>query len=199
MNKVLVYVILYFSFSVSSLIFANQSSNDITVKQLQGFPEAPAGYSWKVFRGVAIPKPDAWFEFEDQGVYTTSLESVQKNGIFETGATIQVVRNIQVKHKAPASVVAIGVIKNYDEQKENKTLLLKHQEVGSFKTFTFRYRNAPNSAKPIIVHKFIMANDKDSFLNIITFEAPEEKWDKYWNNQGITIFKRILSVTYTEN
>ncbi|MFT5422162.1 MAG: hypothetical protein ACI9D5_002929 [Candidatus Endobugula sp.] len=174
---------------IGILIFSVQASDDVKSKKLDGFPDAPDGYSWVTFRGVAIPKPNSWFEFKKQGTYVTSIESVKEEGIFETGATIQVVRDVQDTYKNPASVVAIGMIRSLDESEENETLIIKHQDIGLFKTFTFRYRNAPLSAIPIIVHKFIMANDKESYINIITFESSEKEWDKYWDTQGITIFK----------
>ena len=187
-------------FVAHKITFQESSDNStIKTKDLQSFPEPPNGYVWVTHRGVAIPKPSAWFEHRAQGTYATSVESIKEHGIFETGATIQVIRDVQKRYGSPALVAAISVIEKIRNQKANKILLFDKQEVQGYKTFTIRYKNTLLAAKPIIVHKFIMSNDKDSYVNIITFESSEEKWNKYWKKEGITIFKRILSVTYYEN
>lgn len=199
MNNIKLFALPLLLIIVSTIAFGNSESADIKKTELQTFPELPVGYSWVIHRGVAIPKPDTWFEHRAQGTYATSVESVKEQGIFETGATIQVIRNTQDIYGAPASVIAISLIQDIKNKEENTILILNNQEIGDFKTFTLRYNNSPISAKPIIVHKFIMANDKDSFVNIITFESSEDEWSQYWKKEGVTIFKRILVVTYDEN
>lgn len=191
--------------STNTMLFGDtaqqKSSNSSTIKakELQLFPKLPNGYAWVTHRGVAIPKPNAWFEHRAQGTYATSVESIKEHGIFETGATIQVVRDVQKRHGLPALVAAINVIEKIRTQKANKILLFNKQETQDYKIFIIRYKNTPLAEKPIIVHKLIMSNDKESYVNIITFESPEEKWNEYWKNEGTTIFKRVLAVTYHKN
>lgn len=162
-------------------------------------PTPPKGFEWRSLKNIAVLKPSTWFEYKTKDIYTTSLESIEKNGIFETGLSIQSTYNIQKEQGAPALVGAIQYIEKIQKNKANKIFQFKHhkfQNAQNLEAFTITYRNAPLAAKPIIVHKYIQVNNIKSYVNIITFESPEKTWNQHWKNEGIPIFSKIVSFNY---
>ena len=160
-------------------------------------PPSPNGYRWERFTEVqsAFLCPTNWHRFHKAAnsshTYVLSKESVEKNGSFETGLTVLVIKGIQ-KHKGmPPSAFAIGMAQMALDQRENTKLSTQDLSSGPFKAFGFRYRNAPEVAKPIIIHKVCIANDKADTLFIVTLESPESSWDETWK-LGELILKRFI-------
>ncbi len=176
----------------------NASKQNEPEQLLQLIPKAPRGYEWTYFKGIAILKPHNWTDYKIENTYITSLEPFKEKGIFETGLTIQVLRNVQAKYKNPASVVALSLIQDIADRKENRQLSLSVNDKSVVKSIIYRFRNASVAAVPIIVHKFFLINDKESYVYVITFESPEKTWKKYWNKEGETILKRIMSIPYRD-
>jgi hypothetical protein len=74
---------------------------------------------------------------------------------------------------------------------ENTKLSTQDLSSGPFKAFGLRYRNAPDVAKPIIIHQVCIANDKQDTLFIVTLESPEVSWEATWK-LGEVMHKKFL-------
>ncbi len=159
-------------------------------------PEPASGYVWKVFRGVAIQRPIKWHEHSEGGTYCSSVESVSENGMFETGVTVEVLRDVKKRSGKNPSLLAALMLKALDDKPENKRLSFTDNKHQDFETVVYRYRNAPPELSPIIVHKYFQVSDEKDFINIITFESTEKDWDKYWKNEGETIVDKVVMVEY---
>lgn len=83
-----------------------------------------------------------------------------------------------------------------EEQDENSRMMVSPYSHDDIETLVYRYRNAPGGVPPIILHKYFQASEKEDFLNIVTFETTDDKWEHYWNNQGKTILEKILKTPY---
>jgi len=160
-------------------------------------PRPPNGYRWERFTEIqsAFLCPTNWHRFHKAGsnshTYVLSLESVREKGSFETGLTVQAIKGLQKYKGMPPSSFAIGMAQMTLEKKEN-TKLSKHDlSSGPFKAFGLRYRNAPEVAKPIIIHQVCIANDKQDTLFIVTLESLESSWNATWK-LGELMLKQFL-------
>ena len=59
------------------------------------------GYKWVPFKGVSIPRPEKWFKFTSKDIYVFFVELVAQTGVFQTGVTLQVYRNLKKTYKGP--------------------------------------------------------------------------------------------------
>ncbi|MCE3255179.1 MAG: hypothetical protein K0R25_673 [Rickettsiaceae bacterium] len=207
MNKISIYLLALFCLifvsctttkTISPLFDANSAEHDERIKDLllSQYPEAPKGFKWIMFQGVALRKPIAWSEYKTDKVYTSSVESVSKKGKFETGITIQRIRNVRKINHIEAIEYAVAYLKIFEADKNNKTLIRTFGGTKDYGAIVYRYRNAPSNLKPIIVHKFLIANDNEDSVVIVTLEAPEKTWDKIWERYGLVIFKQVSANPY---
>lgn len=171
-------------------------AEELRQKILGMLPQAKEGYSWVLFRGVALQRPIGWHEQMEGGSYCSSVESVPENGLFETGVTIQVIREVSNAYKMPPNILMAKYVVDLEEKEENFKLIMNPKSYGDVETLVYRYRNAPERMTPIIVHKYFQVSVKEDFINIITFETTEEKWDQYWNKQGIDILGQVVGIPY---
>lgn len=189
--KILTTVFLFALLAWSCIGSPAKSANDTPL------PKAPDGYTWERFAEIqsAFLCPTGWYRFDKKGAsshtYVISKESVKTNGVFETGLTMQAIKGLQEKKGLPPSVFAVQMAQGLLELKENKKLSVQDVSSGPFKAFFVRYRNAPEVAKPIVVHQVFIANDKKDTLFIVTFEAPEESWKEAWQI-GEPMVKKFL-------
>jgi hypothetical protein len=165
-------------------------------------PEAPDGYRWERFAEVqsAFLCPVGWHRFHKAGVsshtYSLSVESVAEHGSFETGMTLQVIKDLMKKKGIPPSVFAIEMTQLALKKPENARISSEDLSSGPFKAFGVRYRNAPSVAIPIIIHQVAIANDKTDTLFIATFEAPENTWTQAWKLGEVMIKKFLIDDEY---
>ena len=191
MMKLLVVIATCLSFST---VFAAEPARPANETPL---PKEPAGYRWERFTEVqsAFLCPDGWYTFHKAGTnshtYVISKESVATNGLFETGLTLQAVKGLLTKKGVSPSGFAVQMAQGLLEKHENTTLSTQDISSGPFKAFFLRYRNAPATVKPIVVHKVFIANNKKDTLFIVTFEAPEKQWDEAWR-LGEPMVKKFL-------
>ncbi len=185
--KIIQYLVIVFFITLSTVTPAQQNPKGTAPKP----PELATDFQWVYFKGLSAPIPKDWNRFSKGDTFVSSVESVKEEGIFETGLTIQAYKNVQKKYKAPASVAAISIVTDFKEDPNNKFLILEPKNVGDYKTILLRYENSPTVAEAIIVHKFIISNDKDSFVYVVTFESTKAMWDSYWKEKGEYMFKRI--------
>ncbi|MES9856906.1 MAG: hypothetical protein ABW166_09925 [Sedimenticola sp.] len=172
------------------------SSDNATATKSNRHKIPPIGFEWVTHAGVVLPRPIKWHEHMDGYTYSTSIESVPEEGVFQTGATIQVIRDVQSKYGIPASVYAIEYISHIDNKTENTKLHSRFRKTITAKIFTYRYRNSPSVAEPAIIHTYIVASDVSSYVAIVTFESHETTWNKYWNGQGKIMLSNMSFTPY---
>jgi hypothetical protein len=164
------------------------------------FPSPPTGFVWKLYKNVAFLKPEQWHEGEintyisgiPYTTYAASPEEFSINKQFEMGVTVQLINNPQRIRGIEAKKMALVYIKPFlDTHKREEILILEQKTVGDFERTFFRYKDAPPGLKPIIVHKFILANNVTDNVNIITFESPADSWEENWAKYGTPILGKL--------
>ncbi len=145
---------------------------------------APEGFQWYVFEegDSACLYPRDWFvKTEVQGDTAAlffSKESIDKEGRFRTGLTLNVARRIQAKSGTTPSQYA----KTYLE-----ALLARHADAK-------RFENPPQDGMPgigaayvdkeplppVVIYTFLLADDENDVLRIFILESPQAEWTETW-------------------
>jgi len=164
----------------------------------KNLPEAGAGFHWEVFDeiNVAVPAPDNWYRAVSKGSGTftgsISLENYEKDGLFKTGFSIQVIYNVKNRTGSPPSIVAVAMGEEITNAPFNIVLRSDAlKDHGSSRTCLIQYRNAPTLGNKITVHKFFVAIDKRDLLYIFTFESPTVTWDDSLSKYGAPMMAGI--------
>lgn len=158
-------------------------------------PPAPAGYEW-VRCGdnkMGLLKPEGWYHRSkkkgDTETHAVSVEDSRKNGIFETGLTLNIVKHVDKKTGAPASEYAKKFIHKACEEKTVLLDVFSKPPMGPFKSYGCRVRSQKEGDIAIVIHFFILANDKKGTLFLYQFEAPEKSWDNAWETGEVLMQK----------
>jgi hypothetical protein len=187
------------------LVFAQEEPNTPTLAQVREamksqFPAPPPGFAWKLFKNVIFLKPDKWNERERTdhvmdipfATYATSLEKFSEKKPFEMGLTLEFISGSERITKIEVKNLPLALIKPLlDTHKKEDILLFEQGSQGGFKTTFFRYRDALPGLKPVIIHKFFLANGSTDIVNVITFESPEETWEENWRTYGTPIISKL--------
>lgn len=160
-------------------------------------PPAPKGYEW-IRCGdnkMGLLKPTGWFHRSkqqgDTETHSVSIEDSRKNGIFESGLTLNIIKHVDRKTGAPASEYAKKFINQVCEETTVLIDIFSKPPMGPFKSFGCRIRSQKEGDIPIVIHFFILANDKKGTLFLYQFEAPESSWDEAWKT-GEVLMQKIL-------
>lgn len=163
-------------------------------------PAPPDGFKWQLYKNVVFLKPAAWKESEmaqDLGgipffTYATSPEEFSRTKQFEMGATIEFISGSQRIRGIPANKFVFAYLKPIvDKHKKGDVLMFDQKTRGDYEQTFFRYRDTPPGLTPIIVHKFIVANNAADTLNVFTFESPAESWNDNWAKYGTPIISKL--------
>lgn len=163
-------------------------------------PPPPNGFTWHLYKNAVLPKPAGWHEHEKSAtsggipftVYAASPEDFSDTKQFEMGVTVQIISASQRIRGIEAKKMALIYLKPFlDTHKKEEVLVLEQNTKGDFERTFFRYRDAPPGFKPIIVHKFILANNVTDSVHIFTFESPEESWKENWTMYGTPILSKV--------
>ena len=74
----------------------------------------------------------------------------------------------------PAKKLALVYLEPFlRAHKKQDFSILKSKTDGDMETTIVRYRDAPPGLKPVIIHKFLVANDAADSLHVFTFESPD--------------------------
>jgi hypothetical protein len=166
-------------------------------------PPAPEGFEWRMFHEAIFLKPTGWNERGKSAissgipfdVYAASPDEFSEDKAFEMGFTLQIMRKPEQPKEMDASRMVLGYLLPFLEAHPPKdALMLDQKEKGDQELTIFRYIDAPPGRKPIIVHKFIMANRKTDIVHAFTFESPQATWNEHWAKYGTPIFSK-LSIT----
>ncbi|MFG6432167.1 hypothetical protein [Roseateles sp. LYH14W] len=160
----------------------------------------PEGFNWQLYKNVVFLKPAAWKAREmtqdlagvAMSTYATSPEDFSRTQHFELGATIELISGSQRIRGIPAKRFVLGYLKPIvDKHKAEDVLMFEQKSQGDVEQTFFRYRDAPPGLVPVIVHKFIIANNATDRVNVFTFESPVETWDDNWAKYGTPIISKL--------
>jgi len=165
------------------LLLGFQSTITLAANKL---PPAPKGYEW-IRCGdnkMGLLKPKSWFHRSKKKgnteTHTISIEDSKKDGIFKTGLTLNIIKHVDKKTGAPASEYAKKFIQKACEGKTVLLDIFSKPPAGPFKSYGCRIKSQKKGDISIIIHFFILANDKKGTLFLYQFEAPEKSWDEAW-------------------
>jgi hypothetical protein len=163
-------------------------------------PAPPEGFIWNLYKNAVFPKPVRWRERQmatntagiSITVFATSPEEFSPTKQFEMGLTVQIISGSQRIRGIEAKKIALVYLKPFlDAHKKEDVLMLEQSARGDFERTFFRYRDAPPGLKPIIVHKFILANNVTDSVHVFTFESPAESWEENWAKYGTPILSKV--------
>jgi hypothetical protein len=158
-------------------------------------PPTPSGYSWQHLTAIksAALKPDGWFFKQTKKGQTDAFfitkEDIDKTGSFQTGLTLNCLRDIPKKTgqlpSAYAAAFADAAAAKYQLTKRSSS------NQGPFKAVKFGYVDAPKDKESITVYDLAIANDKTGTLFLVIFEAPTKDWSEAWKIAE-PILKKLL-------
>lgn len=163
-------------------------------------PDPPEGFEWKSYKNAVFPKPVQWREQEAANTagipvttYATSPEEFSVTKQFEMGLTVHIISDSQKLKGIEAKKMALLFLRpDLDAHKKEDILMLEQSTNGDFEQTFFRYKDAPPGLTPIIVHKFLLANNVTDSVHVFTFESPMETWEENWAQYGTPILSRII-------
>lgn len=189
-----------------SIANAQETKNNIpSVEQIREamksqLPAPPEGFMWTLYKNAVFLKPIQWHEkqmaYSSFGipitVFAVSPEEFSTTKQFEMGLTVEIISGSQKSLGFEAKKFALVYLKPILEtHKKEEILMLEKGARGDFERTFFRYRDAPPGLKPIIVHKFILANNVTDSVHIFTFESPVESWEENWAKYGNPILSKV--------
>lgn len=163
-------------------------------------PPPPEGFTWQVYKNAVFPKPAEWTERElpptkgpvVMSAYAMSPENFSAQRPFETGFSVQIITGPKRRMNLEARTMAMATIRPIlSSHRKDEILILDQKSGGDFQQTFLRYRDAPPGLKPIIVHRFMPANEKTDTVHVFIFESPEDRWDENWARFGTPILQRV--------
>ena len=79
-----------------------------------------------------------------------------------------------------------------DAHKSENVLMFELSTKGNAELTFFRFKDMPPGLTPIIVHKFVLANNVTDSVHVFTFESPMESWEENWTKYGTPILSKIV-------
>jgi hypothetical protein len=163
-------------------------------------PKPPEGFEWKLYQNAVFLKPKLWNERTEASApggipmtaYASSPEDFSDTKQFEMGMTLQIISGSQKTRGIEAKKMVFAYLKPFiDAHKKEDVLMFEQKTQGDFERTYFRYKDAPPGLKPLIVHKFILANNVTDSVHVFTFESPAELWNENWASFGTPILSKI--------
>ena len=169
----------------------------INVQSLLSLP--PEGFAWKLYGDATFLKPVSWNEREKVTTtnafpvttYAASPESFSEAKSFEMGLTLQVIRDTHKFIEVDAKQIAGVYLQPYLDAHKNNIIFLERDTVNDVDRTFLRYIDTEPGLKPVIVHKFILADAATDSVHIFTFESPEKSWDQNWAKYGTPILSQL--------
>lgn len=163
-------------------------------------PPAPEGFTWQMHKNAVFLQPAGWVVRQvDLGsaevptsTYASSPADFSAAQPFETGLTVQIfsgsMRLKQLEAKKLAMAYLQPLLASHAKSDIRK---LDQAQRGDFERTWFQYRDAPQGKRPVIVHKYVMANNVTDTVHVFTFETPEERWEADWAQFGQPIMSKV--------
>lgn len=145
--------------------------------QAQEIKLEPKQYS---FGKVSVPQ--AWFvRFEEKGLTAAlfaSAESIEKEGQFKTGLTINAIKSVQTRTALLPTIYARALI-------DQISLSRQRGELDSFTDGKVRgnyamFKSQSPEGETVVQVTLVGGNNETGTVFIVTFESPEPKWQEAW-------------------
>ena len=190
--------------SESESKFSELSSSNTLQKSSQpaqiDLPMPPSGFSWKYCEDIkgAFLFPEGWYWKQvnagEQFSYFITKESIEENGVYETGLSIVVLPDITTSKKMKPSQYALEFVKI--AMKEKECLDQWQNDLGPFRGYGCLLRDVQDDGSdPIITHNLLIANDKTGTLYLVLFESPEVSWEKEWKIGEVILARLYIDDT----
>ena len=161
---------------------------------------APNGFVWQHYGGAVFLKPLGWFARERRPVnpprvmvYAASPENFSEETPFETGFTVQIMRNCAKSLRIGAPALAQAYLKPFqDARRAGETIFLERRSTPTGELTFYRYIDAAPGQTRLIVHKFIVASAAADCVYAFTFESPAADWELNWTRFGTPILSQIV-------
>ena len=149
------------------------------------FPEAPTGFSWQEcgHMQASFLKPAGWYFHEDikkdtVACFITKEEIVGQTGEFQTGLSVNAVKQIPQKTGMQPTVYAKQFIANAKQY----TLLGPQNEieVGPLKGYGQTVESQSRGYGAITQYILVLGNDQTGTVYIMWYESPKTTWDTDW-------------------
>jgi hypothetical protein len=192
-----------------SIATAQETKNNIpSIEQIREsmksqLPTPPEGFMWNLYKNAVFLKPIQWHEKQMASsslgipitVFAVSPEEFSTTKQFEMGLTVEIISGSKKSIGLEAKKIALVYLKPILETHKKEDILIFAKDTpGDFERTFFRYRDAPPGLKPIIVHKFILANNVTDSVHVFTFESPVESWKENWANYGDPILSKVTVI-----
>lgn len=149
-------------------------------------PAEPIGYHWQALPEIkgAMLLPYVWnFKAEtsrDAQAYFLTREKIVPGKLFQTGMSLNVVRQISVKSKQRAADYAQAFSARTGRGAGQQVLGQESKTQGPLRMFGVRYRIASGPAGPKILQQWAIGNATTDTFYLLLFESPEKDWPQAW-------------------
>ncbi|MBO2012050.1 hypothetical protein [Hymenobacter negativus] len=148
--------------------------------------EAPMGFHWQPLPEVKATMllPYTWnYKAEtsrDAQAYFLTREKIVPGGQFQTGMSLNVVRQITAKSKQAAGAYAQAFSARSGRGAGQQVLGQETKAQGPLRLFGVRYRVGTGAAGPKIIQQWAIANTTTDTFYLLVFESPEKDWPQAW-------------------
>lgn len=158
----------------------------------------PAGFAWQALPAskAAVLLPVGWYYRAEGGkdthTYCLTREEMGETGEFDTGLSVQVVRNAKAQTRRPAAEYAELLMLRAGYGPGRQPLEKAASAEGSFRKWTVRYRESAPDAEARIVFQMALANTKTDTLYLLTFESAEADWPAAYKLGDVMVRELVL-------
>lgn len=144
------------------------------------------GFHWQPLPEVkaAMLLPYTWnYKAEtsrDAQAYFLTREKIVAGGLFQTGVSLNVVRQMMAKSKQSAAAYAQAFSTRTGHGAGQQVLGQESKTQGPLRMFGVRYRVANGAAGSKIVQQWAIANTTTDTFYLLLFESPEKDWAQAW-------------------
>jgi hypothetical protein len=146
----------------------------------------PVGFHWQPLPEVkaAMLLPYTWnYKAEtsrDAQAYFLTREKIMPGKLFQTGASLNVVRKMTAKSKQSAGAYAQSFSARTGRGAGQQVLGQENKTQGPLRMFGVRYRAANGAAGSKIIQQWAIANTTTDTFYLLIFESPEKDWPQAW-------------------
>ncbi|RTQ46263.1 hypothetical protein EJV47_22300 [Hymenobacter gummosus] len=146
----------------------------------------PVGFRWQLLPEVKAASllPYTWnYKAEtsrDAQAYFLTREKIVGNSQFQTGLTLNVVRQMTAKSKQSAEAYAQAFSARTGRGAGQQVLGQETKTQGALRLFGVRYRVATGAAGPKIIQQWAIANRNTDTFYLLLFDSPEKDWPQAW-------------------
>jgi hypothetical protein len=148
--------------------------------------EAPMGFHWQPLPEVKafMLLPYTWnYKAEtsrDAQAYFLTRERIVPGGQFQTGVSLNVVRQMTAKSKQAAAAYAQSFSAKSGHGAGQQMLAQENKTQGPLRLFGVRYRVANSGVDAKIIQQWAIANTTTDTFYLLLFESPEKDWPQAW-------------------